>query len=183
MEKERGRSPMNVHLKLVLNYSILNIFVISQITDNLYGIIKLTGLITLHCTKALSLNYSSYSCLLDTTASWALNRACLSSLLQSFSSILNIKYNVKQNLEFFHIQRKKRICTTCFNICVRWFEISKAITKQVLSTLYNISCLKRKKRWNWCDSHIHASDNIYMSDTHECTATLFLFNKIINNMC
>lgn len=106
-------------------------------------------------------------------ASWTLHRACLPSPSHHFQQFLteNIAWSKLWFLSYPN---------TRFHTCVRWFEISDAIAKQVPFRSHAISCLKRKKRWNWCDSHTHASDNICMSDTHECTATPFFFNTIIS---
>ena len=43
---------MNANLKLLLNYSILNIFVPSRIIDNLYRIIKVMGVTAFHCNNS-----------------------------------------------------------------------------------------------------------------------------------
>lgn len=132
--KEQGWSCMNANLKLLLSYSILNIFVPSRNIDNSYRIIKVMGVAAFHCTnspliKLFKLQVSvGYDGLMNTEQGMSLHP------FTSFSSILNRKYNLKQNLVFSYPN-------TCSNICIRWFEISKALTKQVLFRSHNISCL------------------------------------------
>lgn len=131
----KGKRPcMNANLTLLLYYSILNIFATSRIIDNLYRITKVMGITVFCCTnspliKLFKLQVSvGYDDLMNT------EQGMSHQPFASFSSILNRKYSLKQNLVFSYLN-------ICSDICSQTIWDHQSYHKTSTFRSHNINCL------------------------------------------
>ena len=106
-----GGGCMNADLKQLLYSSMLNIFATSRINGNLYRIVKVMGVTVSHCTNSPLIKLFKLQVSVGCDDPMNTEQGMSSQPFASFSSILNRKYSLKQNLVFSYPNTSSDICS------------------------------------------------------------------------